>query len=38
MKGWLLAVAAGLEDEAELARWVGRGLDDAASVPKKQSR
>jgi TfoX/Sxy family transcriptional regulator of competence genes len=38
MKGWLLVGAAGLEDETALAKWVSRGLDYAASLPKKQSR
>jgi hypothetical protein len=38
MKGWLLVGAAGLENEASLAKWVVRGLDYAASLPKKQSR
>jgi len=38
MKGWLLVGAAGLKDDAALAKWVRRGLDYAASLPKKQSR
>src|SRR6266550_391114 len=38
MKGWLLVGAAGLENETALAKWVSRGLDYAASLPKKQSR
>jgi TfoX/Sxy family transcriptional regulator of competence genes len=35
MKGWLLVGAAGLEDEPTLVKWVRRGLDYAASLPKK---
>ncbi len=38
MKGWLLVGAAGLKDESALGKWVRRGLDYAASLPKKQSR
>ena len=38
MNGWLLVGAAGLKDEAALGKWVRRGLDYAASLPKKQSR
>ncbi len=38
MKGWLLVGAAELKDETALAKWVRRGLDYAASLPKKQSR
>ena len=37
MKGWLLVGAAGLKDKAALGKWVRRGLDYAASLPKKQS-
>ena len=36
MKGWLLVGAAALKDEAALGKWVRRGLDYAASLPKKQ--
>ena len=35
MKGWILVDAAGLKDEAALAKWVRRGLDYATSLPKK---
>ena len=38
MKGWLLVGAGALKGEAALAKWVRRGLDYAASLPKKQSR
>jgi len=38
MKGWLLVGAPGLKDDSALANWVRRGLDYAASLPKKQSR
>ena len=38
MKGWLLVDAAGLEGETALGKWVRRGLDYAASLPKKQTR
>jgi hypothetical protein len=38
MKGWLLVGPAGLKDEAALGKWVRRGLDYAASLPKKESR
>ena len=38
MKGWLLVGAAGFESEPALAQWIHRGLDYAASLPKKQSR
>jgi len=38
MKGWLLVGAAGLKDETALAKWVRRGLDYAASLPKKVPR
>jgi hypothetical protein len=38
MKGWLLVGAAGLKDETALAKWVRRGLDYGASLPKKQRR
>ena len=38
MKGWLLVGGPGLENETALAKWVQRGLDYAASLPKKQAR
>ena len=38
MKGWLLVGGPGLKNETELAKWVHRGLDYAASLPKKQAR
>ena len=38
MKGWLLVGTGALKGETSLAKWVRRGLDYAASLPKKQSR
>ena len=38
MKGWLLVNANALGDEAALERWVRRGLDYAATLPKKVPR
>ena len=38
MKGWLLVNTSALRDEAALAKWVRRGLDHAATLPKKGSR
>src|SRR5216683_1012902 len=38
MKGWLLVSATALKGETALAKWVRRGLDYAACLPKKQSR
>jgi TfoX/Sxy family transcriptional regulator of competence genes len=35
MKGWLLVAGAGVKDSASLAKWVRRGVDYAASLPKK---
>ncbi len=35
MKGWLLVGGAGIGDEKSLAKWVHRGVDYAASLPKK---
>ena len=35
MKGWLLVGGAALKDPASLAKWVRRGVDFAASLPKK---
>ena len=35
MKGWLLVGGAGVKDSASLAKWVRRGVDYAASLPKK---
>lgn len=35
MKGWLLVDAAGLRDEVALGKWVRRGLDYAATLPRK---
>jgi hypothetical protein len=38
MKGWLLVNAGALRDEAALGRWVSRGLDYAATLPRKESQ
>ena len=35
MKGWLLVGAAGTRDPKSLAKWVRRGVEYAASLPKK---
>ena len=35
MKGWLLVGGAGVKDPTSLAHWVRRGVDYAASLPKK---
>ena len=35
MKGWLLVSNLSLADEAVLAKWVNRGLEYAATLPKK---
>ncbi len=35
MKGWLLVSDSSLADEAALAKWVNRGLEYAATLPKK---
>jgi TfoX/Sxy family transcriptional regulator of competence genes len=35
MKGWLLVGAAGVKDQASLAKWVRRGADYASTLPKK---
>ena len=35
MKGWLLVGGAAVKDSASLAKWVRRGADYAASLPKK---
>jgi len=34
-RGWVRVDASGCEDDAELADWVGRGLDHARSLPPK---
>lgn len=36
MTGWLVVGAAGVADDAALARWVGRGVAFAASLPAKR--
>lgn len=36
MKGWLLVGGAGIDKPAALSKWVKRGLDFAASLPKKK--
>ena len=36
MKGWLLVNATALNDETALAKWIRRGLDYAASLPRKE--
>ena len=38
MKGWLLVSASALGDEAALDKWIRRGLDYAATLPRKVSR
>jgi hypothetical protein len=38
MKGWLLVNASALRDEVALGKWVRRGLDYVATLPKKGSR
>ena len=35
MKGFVFVAPAGFEDDADLARWVARGLRVAASLPPK---
>ena len=35
MNGWLVVGGAGVTDDAALARWVGRGVAFAASLPAK---
>jgi TfoX/Sxy family transcriptional regulator of competence genes len=35
MKGWVLVAAAGLGTDDALRRWVGEGVDFAASLPPK---
>jgi hypothetical protein len=35
MKGWLLVNGAALKGEAVLPRWVRRGLDFAATLPRR---
>jgi MerR family transcriptional regulator, mercuric resistance operon regulatory protein len=35
MKGWLLVAGSALGDEAALERWIRRGLDYAATLPRK---
>jgi len=35
MKGWLLVGDAGIKDQPSLAKWVRRGIDYAATLPKK---
>jgi TfoX/Sxy family transcriptional regulator of competence genes len=35
MKGWLLVGGAGIEDARSLAKWVRRGVEYAASLPRK---
>lgn len=35
MKGWLMVGGAGIARPEELAKWVGRGVAFAASLPKK---
>jgi hypothetical protein len=35
MKGFVFVTEAGCEDDAELARWVERGVRFAASLPPK---
>jgi TfoX/Sxy family transcriptional regulator of competence genes len=35
MKGWLLVGGAGIDDAKSLAKWVRRGVEYAAALPKK---
>lgn len=35
MKGFVYVVPAGYESDADLARWVGRGVEHVASLPAK---
>jgi TfoX/Sxy family transcriptional regulator of competence genes len=35
MKGWLMVAETGLADARSLAKWVRRGVEYAASLPKK---
>lgn len=35
MRGWVLVPPAGLESDADLNQWVGRGADFAATLPAK---
>jgi TfoX/Sxy family transcriptional regulator of competence genes len=35
MTGWVLVAADGLEADADLARWIERGLEFASSLPTK---
>jgi TfoX-like protein len=35
MRGWLLVGGPGIKDSKSLAKWVGRGVEYAASLPKK---
>jgi TfoX/Sxy family transcriptional regulator of competence genes len=35
MKGWLMVGGAGIKDERSLAKWTGRGVAYASSLPKK---
>ena len=35
MKGWILVAPQSTEDDADLQRWVGAGLDFAGSLPPK---
>lgn len=35
MKGWILIDASALGDRRTLARWVNRGVDFAATLPRK---
>jgi len=36
MKGWMLVGGEGIGDHKSLAKWVRRGVDYAASLPKKK--
>ena len=38
MKGWLLVNPSAIKDETALAEWVRRGVDYAATLPKKSAR
>ena len=35
MKGWVMVAPEGVQDDRELAAWVRRGVDFAASLPPK---
>jgi TfoX/Sxy family transcriptional regulator of competence genes len=35
MKGWIMVEARALSSEKTLARWIGRGTEYAASLPRK---